>query len=151
MTKFPKTQEGIPFNDRLVFLHIIKPRATNKGIHNQNTLRIRNNGVNSLTVSQLKFSNPTEFAIVLAGSLQIYPNPFTSSVDISISPDIDTEVKLLLTDLSGRILVEQTIPVEKVGDIVSWELSGLGLPRGMYMVRLQSGTRVLSVSRLMRE
>ena len=77
----------------------------------------------------------------------IRPNPFTGATTISFLVREPSEVRISVTDLSGRplrhLLRETVYPGESRA--VDWDGKdnhGVDLPAGMYFVRLQTGTAV---------
>ena len=76
-------------------------------------------------------------------SISAYPNPFNSSVTISISGVCDTPLRIEICDINGR-LVETLTPLNKggcpegTGGILSWQPSP-SLGSGVYLVRATVG------------
>jgi hypothetical protein len=96
----------------------------------------------SASVSQLILLNrPTEtFAITAA-----FPSPATDDISVQFNDPSEEEIRIRLTDLSGRTVLEQTFVAEKGINTVS--LSLRQLPAGVYAITLDNG---LSVSEPMR-
>lgn len=76
-------------------------------------------------------------------SMDVFPNPFSSSVTVSVSgADIDFGC-LQVFDLSGRMVSELEPVSEESGSVYSWNgrsSSGRKLPPGVYTVRLSWGS-----------
>ncbi|MCG9910078.1 MAG: PKD domain-containing protein [Flavobacteriales bacterium] len=71
----------------------------------------------------------------LLSSLYLFPNPASDNVTLTFTPDWQKDVRLTLTDMSGRVLRSQTAqPMEGV-----LEIDLQGLASGMYFVTLTSG------------
>lgn len=75
-------------------------------------------------------------------SLKVMPNPFYEKTQISFDLDSATDVQIAVTDATGRILLEKTMPQLSQGqhgmEIVSHELR----EKGMYYLILRTKTRL---------
>ena len=68
-------------------------------------------------------------------SMTVYPNPNNGSFIIEISSDeIDAEVYVYLTDLTGKIIVSQQVNVSKGSTQIM--MDNLNLSKGVYLVSL---------------
>ncbi len=67
--------------------------------------------------------------------LDVLPNPFTDRIGVSFSSVIDQEVSIRLFDTSGRLVREDTVTPHSV----YYELTGLRLPPGVYILSVQIG------------
>lgn len=65
----------------------------------------------------------------------VLPNPFTDRIGVSFSSLINQQVSLRLFDTSGRLVREETITPNSV----YYELAGLRLPPGVYILSVQIG------------
>ena len=80
------------------------------------------------------------------------PNPFFSSVTVSVQGLIDTSTKLQIFDLSGRLVTEIEPIYNDGGAAYRWNgrsASGVELPEGIYSARISSGD-ILSVVMLLK-
>ncbi|MDR1561668.1 MAG: T9SS type A sorting domain-containing protein [Dysgonamonadaceae bacterium] len=75
----------------------------------------------------------TDFFSIFVSSTNVYPNPVTESFRIN---GITAPTKVIITDLSGRIVLQQTV---EGGEYVA---AG-NLPKGVYIVR--AGGKTLKV------
>ena len=69
-----------------------------------------------------------------AGAIRVSPNPFTSSVNISL--DTDTR-EIAVYDISGRLVENLTAR----GRSFSW--NGTGRPAGIYLLRVKTAKGLL--------
>jgi hypothetical protein len=68
--------------------------------------------------------------------VELYPNPATNELNIKLPATINEALNITLTDMLGRtVLTEQQSAGKKLVT-----LQTTGLPRGLYMVKLQCGT-----------
>ena len=74
--------------------------------------------------------------------LQNYPNPFNDLTTIPYSIDRDQAVKLRITDLSGRDIWASDEGLQMAGRH-EIQLSGSQLPAGIYLIRLELGSKIL--------
>ncbi|MBK9981898.1 MAG: PKD domain-containing protein [Saprospiraceae bacterium] len=65
----------------------------------------------------------------------VLPNPFTDKIGVSFSSVIDQQISLRLFDTSGRLVREDTVTPHSV----YYELDGLRLPPGIYILSVQIG------------
>lgn len=71
-------------------------------------------------------------------ALHIYPNPATNALTVELSGNTIENVHLLVTDLSGSVLLTQTSA--NTSGAVNFDLNAL--PNGMYMLKMVSDTEV---------
>jgi hypothetical protein len=69
-------------------------------------------------------------------SLNIYPNPATDKVFVSIRLEKPETITVFITDLNGRILLNETITALKTH--FSKEIDLQGLSKGVYVLSVQS-------------
>jgi len=72
----------------------------------------------------------------------IYPNPFETQVEISLSTEREGPVQITVTDLTGRRLEDLTLVVP-VGES-SYVFNGSHLQPGVYILTVHSGSRISS-------
>jgi PKD repeat protein len=80
------------------------------------------------------------------GGLTLYPNPFHSTFEVRWSPEERSRARLLVTDVSGRVMKERTIVLGmEAGGVVT--VDGSAWSRGVYIVQLvpDTGERVYVV------
>lgn len=75
-----------------------------------------------------------------AGSLeevaQVYPNPFTQSVQISI-PDYTQKINIRLSDTSGKTILKETLSLQGNGYVFSPK----NLKEGLYILQVEAGNK----------
>jgi hypothetical protein len=74
--------------------------------------------------------------------IRLYPNPATSSTVISMAGPFNGEVRMTLTDLSGRILQAASFFKKESGMTHSIDLSGVS--NGVYTVNLRSADHTIT-------
>lgn len=79
--------------------------------------------------------------LVNAQTMSIYPNPFTDKLDI-VWNDQDAYHKLLLTDITGKILFTENLVVGQ--NSVNLNLAPLNLQQGTYLIRIEGNEKSLS-------
>lgn len=75
------------------------------------------------------------------GDFSVYPNPFTDQLTVSFAEATPGPVRISLTDLTGRLLLEQNTTVAS-GTIRLFETAALR--PGMYMLRVSSENGTVS-------
>jgi zinc-dependent metalloproteinase lipoprotein len=86
-------------------------------------------------VANSRFVLSVDQSALLANSSQISPNPAQGSTRISLNNALTGEVKILLTDLSGKVL--QSTTSQKAGKNWSYQLASQQLPQGVYIVTVK--------------
>jgi hypothetical protein len=71
-------------------------------------------------------------------SVTVYPNPVVDRLNISIVNCASGEMKLKLYDISGRVILEKTYPIETGSGEITLDLSGLGLKSGIYISKIDA-------------
>lgn len=66
---------------------------------------------------------------------RIYPNPISDFAVVQTGFDPGSQIKLELVDLSGRIVLNQSLVADHSGEL---RLSNLDYPSGMYFLRMRS-------------
>jgi len=64
----------------------------------------------------------------------IYPNPVTNILNVKIVSSANNQVKLLVTDVSGKLLQNKTTRVGNAETIVQLDVSNL--PSGTYFLKI---------------
>jgi hypothetical protein len=73
-----------------------------------------------------------------------YPNPFTRDMELRINPDQSNEVKISVTDLSGREVLNKTVRTEANSSIL--KMSELNkLDAGFYLMNVQLKGEVYNI------
>ncbi|MBL0031909.1 MAG: T9SS type A sorting domain-containing protein [Bacteroidetes bacterium] len=86
---------------------------------------------------------------MLSGEIKAYPNPTSGNVTVDFSSEIDTEVLLTVSDLTGKIVVSNIIEAIQGGNSKEIELNNLS--KGIYMLNLRSDKSVSESIRLVVE
>lgn len=74
-------------------------------------------------------------------SASVFPNPFTSSVDISLISDDATNSRLIIKNVSGEIVYSTTYYLNKGENRISWNgrsTGGAEVPSGNYFITIQT-------------
>lgn len=78
-------------------------------------------------------------------NLMIYPNPVTSTLNIRFSSINESNATFEITDLSGKVLQNNTLTNLKTGSQVGINVSSL--EPGIYMGKIVSGNRVIAIEK----
>lgn len=78
---------------------------------------------------------------VLAG-LSVYPNPASEKLFIQMDQKFQEPLVIMITDLLGKSILEQTVRNEAAGRIHTLDVASL--PKGVYMLRMQTGTNAMT-------
>lgn len=87
---------------------------------------------------------PTAIASVneAEASLRLFPNPAGNELNISFTQPASSNVRISLTDLMGREVA--VITDKTVQGTVALKYNTAALPRGLYLVRMQSGSETVT-------
>ncbi len=100
-----------------------------------------NGGVNFATVPEdCKLAEPIGINGVSIEGLNLWPNPTTGAVTLSLPVGLRGDVTITVMDLSGR-MVHNSVRAAN-GTAISLDLSDA--PAGLYLVRAESATRIFS-------
>ena len=81
-------------------------------------------------------------------SLSVYPNPASGIVSISFTTIVTSKTKLELYDMSGKLIKNLYAGVLDKNSQQKIELQTKDLPSGIYVVRLQTGNKIVSQNKL---
>jgi len=84
-----------------------------------------------------------------ASSTKVYPNPVNDVLNIAYSGDALGEMKIEITDLSGKRISLQTVKNVEPGQTIG--LNVLALRNGVYFCRMLSGNKLLSVQKFIKK
>ncbi len=73
----------------------------------------------------------------------IYPNPVRDVMNLVLNPGKSRNVKVLVLDMSGHTVLNQNFEIQSE-NLSTLRIPVSDLPSGMYMVRIQAGTNVMS-------
>ncbi|PPK88535.1 putative Ig domain-containing protein [Neolewinella xylanilytica] len=135
MTKVPGTQRGFPAEDFFTF-HRNNDPINSIGqvtlMHDQNVVRIHNDGTNPLVISDITSTNPANFTVtgltIPAGGLSVAPGGF-----------VDATVTFVTTGGSGKRLVTESLVLVSNADNASDTRATF---RGAYMIRPEGGNEI---------
>jgi PKD repeat protein len=97
-----------------------------------------NGGGNNFYIDNIRFNGTIGLDEYESATLNIYPNPASTQVTIS-ADDFDLKnVTLSVTDLSGRVIVDQIIDTEEKE--YQMNLDDYSLSPGVYLIHLNNGT-----------
>lgn len=73
----------------------------------------------------------------IQNSARFFPNPTQGEISITLSlTEAATDVRLNITDLSGKSIAQKMLQIVQVGDVLSVDLSNFA--EGIYLINLQS-------------
>ena len=85
------------------------------------------------------FSRTISISQEATGSLKAYPNPFSENLGLQYQAENAEQLGIQLTDLSGRVLLSETLPVHSGHNQL--QLQGAAdLPPGIYMLVIQTSS-----------
>jgi hypothetical protein len=73
-------------------------------------------------------------------SLSVYPNPFRQQTSIAIASPVADNAFLTLSDMSGRILVTESRPVQQGNNLLALPAAA-SLPKGIYLLTVMTSGR----------
>lgn len=131
----------------------------NSGGGNTNQLILdwgNTNGVVVVTAHNACGSGAKSYAVTLdcrmegeaSNAIKMYPNPASSSVNVEFNSDKNETVKLIITDLSGKVVMQQSLNVTVGNNTLQADISQLA--KGIYMAQL-SGNNLMSPQKLIVE
>ncbi|MFD2999421.1 PA14 domain-containing protein [Pontibacter toksunensis] len=91
------------------------------------------------SASELEVASPLE-----ESQLTAYPNPFTTDATIQFTLAASEQASLELYDVQGRLVRSLYEGKAEAGAPRNFELKAEGLTRGVYIIRLVTGTKVLT-------
>lgn len=77
----------------------------------------------------------------LPAAISLYPNPASGTININYEAQSDSNISVMLTDMSGRSVLLKTDKLVKPGtNKLTYSMAGV--PVGSYTLRIQSGADV---------
>jgi len=76
-----------------------------------------------------------------ASGMALYPNPATDMLHVSLGKMNSATASIVITDMTGRVVLQQSADVTKGTDIAT-----KALPAGRYAIRVQAGAETLTGS-----
>jgi thiol-disulfide isomerase/thioredoxin len=100
--------------------------------------------VNIYTYDSVPYTPPTGIASVYGiQSLQVYPNPANSQVNVVVTLDKDLELGYQLTDVTGNQIIAATAVSKMAGENI-FTINTATLTNGIYFVTMVSGANKVS-------
>ncbi len=82
-------------------------------------------------------------------SIQCFPSPFTTTVNVDFQSRIAQQVTVNLVDFQGRMISSQSVKVSKGSEKIT--LDNLNtLPTGMYLVSITNGKRLIAQQKIIK-
>lgn len=107
----------------------------------------KNEANDGLYVDECSTANLSE--LVGLNSLSMYPNPSQGAVKLSVSFEQSSTLRVLVMDLTGRVIYNYNAPNENTVFEVDMDLNGA--PSGMYMVHIQTDNNNYSERLILRD
>lgn len=79
--------------------------------------------------------------LATAFSMEASPNPFNSNLQINISSPLQQQATISLTDINGKLLFKTNYLIQKGSNVLLLPQAD-NLPKGMYLLRLQTATQL---------
>ena len=76
-------------------------------------------------------------------SAAVYPNPVRENMNLVVNPGKSGNAVVTLLDISGRVVMNRRFDVQ-AEDLNTLQIPVSGLPSGIYMLKIQAGTQVVS-------
>ena len=76
-------------------------------------------------------------------SAAVYPNPVRENMNLVLNPGKSGNAVVTLLDISGRVVMNRRFDVQ-AEDLNTLQIPVSGLPSGIYMLKVQAGTNVVS-------
>ena len=76
-------------------------------------------------------------------SAAVYPNPVRENMNLVVNPGKSGNAVVTLLDISGRVVINRRFDVQ-AEDLNTLQIPVSGLPSGIYMLKIQAGTQVVS-------
>ncbi|MGB3801988.1 MAG: PKD domain-containing protein, partial [Lewinella sp.] len=135
MTKIPDTDRGFPAEDFFTF-HRNNVPINSVGetilMHDQNVVRIHNDGTNPLIISDIATTDPADFTVtgvsIRSGGLSVAPGNF-----------VDATVTFVTSGGSGKRLITEYLVLASNADNASEAIATF---RGAYMTRPEGGNEI---------
>jgi hypothetical protein len=103
--------------------------------------------VDDVEVEKISNINSGATAFALNGTVTVQPNPFTETLEIRINGFAEQVVAVAIYDLSGRVVYNKTLSTASASDL----LSLAHLERGMYILKLSAGGKLLALKNIIRQ
>lgn len=81
-----------------------------------------------------RFSNIIALSVVSKMTYTVFPNPFDKTLTVSVQTSEPETVSISMTDLSGRIVYQNMLPIDKSG---IFEVSTENLPNGLFFIKIK--------------
>lgn len=127
--------------------HVLK--GIQKITFTENSLIIKNKNASTkefviASIRNLNFGNYTAIneLSITQYTFQVYPNPAKDQITIKFKADYTEKVRLQISDLQGRIVMEQTIESQSGINLKPVSISQLNC--GLYLCRIQNGNNTSS-------
>ena len=79
----------------------------------------------------------------LLSEIKLYPNPFTSTFELSFVSEENGNAQLAIVDMTGRIFSENSHAIDQGSNTIM--INGIdNIPAGIYFLRLESGNAVIT-------
>lgn len=75
--------------------------------------------------------------------IEIYPNPAQNLVSIRIQNGLQEEIRVVLTDLAGRVQIDRSVKITRQYDPIDIDLSKL--PAGIYFVKVNRASQAKTI------
>lgn len=81
-----------------------------------------------------RFSNIIALSVVSKMTYTVFPNPFDKTLTVSVQTSEPETVSIFMTDLSGRIVYQSILSIDKSG---IFEVSTENLPNGLFFIKIK--------------
>jgi hypothetical protein len=78
--------------------------------------------------------------IPVATEIRVWPNPFRDLLSVDFSRPVDGDIRLVLTDLEGKIVLDKRAEVSSVSNTLELSVQGADLRPGVYILNVLGTT-----------
>jgi hypothetical protein len=89
------------------------------------------------TIGQVGINEPGEIP-----GVSIYPNPANNFLFVQMKENTNNDLEMIITDLLGKPVMEETFHYMAAGKAKPLDVSGLS--KGIYMIRLTDGNKIMT-------
>ncbi|MFC5271139.1 GEVED domain-containing protein [Adhaeribacter terreus] len=104
------------------------------------------NGTRYYRLKQTDFDGAVSYSPIkavafntVATQVNVYPNPFSADLNVTVESAIAAEIPVVITDLTGKTVWEKAVKVEKGANLLKLDPAN-NLPSGVYLLQMQIGS-----------
>jgi hypothetical protein len=106
------------------------------GIQKGDITDVKGNAPNELLTNETKVRSKDNLEV------KVYPNPFHTNFNLSVASNQSEKINIIITDLSGRVLINKIVSIDKGQNEIPVETEHL--PNGVYIYQIKSSNYLSS-------